>query len=550
MRAREFMTLKEDLSPLWFGDSKVVDRNGKPLVCYHAGSETITDFHPWTHFGTAVAANQRMTDRNGKELSGAIFPVYLRITNPLKVTDSQASDEATLLNGIIRGEYPNIDRDLARKDGCIPACEAAGYDGLVYNNRMEDRGKNSWVIFDPSQVRTAMNEGRIYPVDVGFGGVVMETKVVENPTAEQGLMLAKLAAKGTERFYLRGIFILGKRMYVGDGWKVTHDDLHQRFAAKYESWSSDLTTFEVAYENGALTYKTVKPGDYDVEKSNAMQQLLAGCKMFKPTIDEVSDGDETRDRARKLMADSTRLARSLNVRIHFKFPAFLAPEIEITDLYADTPGGGSGTKLMTAICQMADDAGFNLYVHPEQERNQGFYGRFGFQKSERHFGMLIRYCAYDEDDDMLDEDMSQSPESILQRARQMGFEGFGGLCGEAAIALNRVIFSGNGVLVGAFNKAFLEHEHLLGHIAVKINGSYWDADGKKSEDEITSWGMLDEHDPDYAEMAEEYGFDWNEETANEYELVEFDSDAEVLKYYDHAQLGAMVEILTKAKTIT
>lgn len=133
--------------------TRVVDKTGQPLICYHAGDPSITHFWPWTHFGTKVAAQQRLSDK--KTSDAAFHPVYLMIANPLKVTDAEASDEASMLNAIAAGRYPEIDVGQARREGVIAACENAGYDGLVYRNRMEDRGRLSWVNFHPSQVRRA-----------------------------------------------------------------------------------------------------------------------------------------------------------------------------------------------------------------------------------------------------------------------------------------------------------------------------------------------------------------------------------------------------------
>jgi hypothetical protein len=141
--------------------------------------------------------------------------------------------------------------------------------------------------------------------------------------------------------------------------------------------------------------------------------------------------------------------------------------------------------------------------------------------------------------------------AVLLRAREMGFNGFGGLCGEAAVAINRVLFQGKGELVGAFNRAFLDHEHLLGHIAVSVNGVLWDADAQpKTMDDIEHWGMLDPHDPDYEEQAIAYGIEWNDETANDVQIVTFDSDAEVLKHFGSRHLAGMVDVLTKASSPT
>lgn len=147
----------------WFTGSKVVDQHGRPLKMFHGTHAGFEQFHPGSHFGSIRAANQRvrytMHHFPYDDIDGSrVLPVYLRITNPLRVTDIEASDEATLLNAIARGKYPDIDLDLARNEGAYKAAQAAGYDGLVYKNRIEDRGHLSYVVFHPSQVRSAITD--------------------------------------------------------------------------------------------------------------------------------------------------------------------------------------------------------------------------------------------------------------------------------------------------------------------------------------------------------------------------------------------------------
>jgi hypothetical protein len=84
---------------------------------------------------------------------------------------------------------------------------------------------------------------------------------------------------------------------------------------------------------------------------------------------------------------------------------------------------------------------------------------------------------------------------VLVRAK---IYGFGGECAEAAIAINDVLFNEEGRLVAAINKWIWDNEkRIVGHVAVEVGNDYWDANGKKSWEEIESWGMLDENDPDY-----------------------------------------------------
>lgn len=158
-RAAEKLDTRTPEFNQWFGKSKVSEKDGTPKVVYHGTISDFDTFLPDSHFGTARAANQRARSwsaQNG-ERPMQIMPVYLRIENPLRVMDNEASDEAALLNAIKRGKYPELDLGIANRDGAYAAAKAAGYDGLVYQNKVEDRGKLSYVAFDPNQVKSVFN---------------------------------------------------------------------------------------------------------------------------------------------------------------------------------------------------------------------------------------------------------------------------------------------------------------------------------------------------------------------------------------------------------
>jgi hypothetical protein len=115
----------------------------------------------------------------------------------------------------------------------------------------------------------------------------------------------------------------------------------------------------------------------------------------------LDDRDEAEQRARNMIADVTRYGRSIGIDARFRYPAYHAPEIEMTDLNAKHDmGTGAGTKFMTYLCQKADEADFNLYVLPSSGRNKIFYERFGFMRDDHHSGgVLVRYVEQDWDDD-------------------------------------------------------------------------------------------------------------------------------------------------------
>lgn len=103
--------------------------------------------------------------------------------------------------------------------------------------------------------------------------------------------------------------------------------------------------------------------------------------------------------------------------------------------------------------------------------------------------------------------------AIAAAIAESGIEGFGGRCAAAAIAI-RDLLGGRGEIVGAFNAAFLAHGVMIGHVALLLDGVYWDADARpKTLDEIESWAMLDPNDSDHSEAAEALGFIFSEEAA-------------------------------------
>jgi GNAT superfamily N-acetyltransferase len=96
-RGESKQTVSEDLTS-WFGASKVVDADGKPLRVYHG---TINDRAGFTAF------DRKMINRNGFDQVGhwfdtradmaarfghAVYPVYLKIENPLVVTAKKVHD--------------------------------------------------------------------------------------------------------------------------------------------------------------------------------------------------------------------------------------------------------------------------------------------------------------------------------------------------------------------------------------------------------------------------------------------------------------------------
>jgi len=117
----------------WFGDSKVVDDDGKPLVVYHGGTFSKSDIpREGMHFGTEQAALRRMKDKRTKKET-ELNAVYLSIKKPVEVPDTYIKDWSKT----------------------IEWAKEKGYDGIVYENKVEDKGSKSYIAFSPSQIKSA-----------------------------------------------------------------------------------------------------------------------------------------------------------------------------------------------------------------------------------------------------------------------------------------------------------------------------------------------------------------------------------------------------------
>lgn len=121
----------------WFGGSKVVDGDGKPLVVYHGSDADIPAFSGATFF----------TDNPDEavEYGAAVYPAYVRIERP-KLLDS-------------------YDQMQAFQRGEIERYEALGYDGFVG----EGAGGTHYVAFRPEQIKSAVgNNGEFSRTDRGI----------------------------------------------------------------------------------------------------------------------------------------------------------------------------------------------------------------------------------------------------------------------------------------------------------------------------------------------------------------------------------------------
>ena len=183
----------------WFGNSKIVDENGNPLVVYHGSNANFTIFDKSKididnlgagfYFSSEDIANsyanRRTQERGGKENT---YAVYLKMEKPLdfrNVTHEQAVeankqeflsfgfDEAEaqrqaeeLLDGFIADTKRfNEKTDFAialpdnKSEGMQRFIKNEGIDGFIVPGRDKASGKDgvAYVVFDPHQIKSATN---------------------------------------------------------------------------------------------------------------------------------------------------------------------------------------------------------------------------------------------------------------------------------------------------------------------------------------------------------------------------------------------------------
>ena len=160
----------------WFGDSKVVNRDGSPMVVYHGTANSFKSFvrrsyseregfyftsDPNYARDFAESSADGIAYDAGEEAQGAsIMPVYLLVRNPVDVRNGWPADVAEKLDDVINYEWlttlPPSDFWLAM-DGSVGSniksrLEHLGYDGLIAS----EVGATVYVTFAPDQIKSAV----------------------------------------------------------------------------------------------------------------------------------------------------------------------------------------------------------------------------------------------------------------------------------------------------------------------------------------------------------------------------------------------------------
>jgi hypothetical protein len=181
----------------WFGDSKVVDADGNPMVVYHATTKDFFAFdpkklskntkHPTAKLGFFAAVNPESTDdfitvpygigKGTYEAGANVIPLYASIKNPVTIPSGQFVLQSMALQNMKKKDSDKFINDF------IQSLRDEGHDGILITADKTGRGlaggkefsSDNWVALDPNQFKSAFNEQPTESNDIRFSLRAPET---------------------------------------------------------------------------------------------------------------------------------------------------------------------------------------------------------------------------------------------------------------------------------------------------------------------------------------------------------------------------------------
>ncbi len=136
----------------WFGDSKVVDKQGRPLVVYHGSSKTFEKFYQYVAEGWGEGCYFTDNLDDASEYGEKIYKVYLKISNPYTGDIDQIMNTPTVKH------YDDF--DIVNESGYLmgKAIREAGFDGIIVKDSNNINGLEI-VAFNSNQIKSITNKG-------------------------------------------------------------------------------------------------------------------------------------------------------------------------------------------------------------------------------------------------------------------------------------------------------------------------------------------------------------------------------------------------------
>lgn len=216
----------------WFGNSKVVDAEGKPLTVYHGTRADFSEFKNGIfegpiffstdpEFAGTFAGPTKVLDeavpnamRTGQP---SVMPAYVKINNLFDYKN--VKDVQKIVDGLPKDTYPaelktrmrenmlNGDWKTLEMLDVRDAIKNAGFDGMVVTEALNDRPTvKNFAVFDPSQIKSAIgNNGEFSATnpDIRFSEDVASFKNSARNVTDwlNGLPIKRMLADATTAAY-------------------------------------------------------------------------------------------------------------------------------------------------------------------------------------------------------------------------------------------------------------------------------------------------------------------------------------------------------------
>lgn len=239
----------------WFGDSRVVDVRGGPLVVYHGSSkEDIEEFE--------VPRNRRresiffFSDERtvAQEYGDTVYPVYLRVLNPL-VVDARGRDWASIPQSAVKFHgWEEDDVEAAKSimddrsdDGSTTSTDVIahiaslyGFDGAIIRNVVDsasgdrDQPSTVYAVFDATNIKSATRNVGTYDPH--------SRNIYENPRRNPAQPEA--VAKKVRRYRRNSAKVVAYLEMYGDWYSATESQWSALVAAGVsgKGWNLDRLT--------------------------------------------------------------------------------------------------------------------------------------------------------------------------------------------------------------------------------------------------------------------------------------------------------------------
>jgi len=156
----------------WFGESKAVDAEGRPLVVYH-GTQSPEDFGQFRDGGAIFFAESAEYAANwasvrdaetGMATNARVMPAYVRAESPKDMTDgldtfNPETDPQVAFYDLTDEETGKVEHKGA---DAINALKADGHDSAVWSERP---GERNWVVFGAGQIKSAIGNTGTFSAD-------------------------------------------------------------------------------------------------------------------------------------------------------------------------------------------------------------------------------------------------------------------------------------------------------------------------------------------------------------------------------------------------